>query len=407
MSKKLNTPYTSLLPALSTEEQESLRLSIKADGVRDPIIIDEVGNILDGHHRYKFCPTAATRTIRGLTDAEKQAFVLQANFARRNLSPEQKKEVQKSMIAVAKALRTEDPKRNTQAEIAVKLGVTQQAVSKWLGKSGHNTTRCDMSTPDAKVKVPPKERPKLAKRVAKGESIEQVAADYGITPRHARRIVTAENKEKQKKEERKKLLKELGTETIGIHHGDFRKITGKLIADNSIDLILTDPPYNKESVSLYGNLAKLAARVLKPGSWCLAYAGHSFLVEVINLMGEYLEWGWPFAVGHTGGDSRFRKHKIQVGWKPIVGYYKPPLSVWWDWFPDVVSGGREKADHKWQQPVVEAEHFIKNLTLKNAVVLDPMCGSGTVCLAAKNLGRQWIGIDIDRHCVETARSRIA
>ncbi|KPL25570.1 MAG: hypothetical protein AMJ75_00195, partial [Phycisphaerae bacterium SM1_79] len=67
----------------------------------------------------------------------------------------------------------------------------------------------------------------------------------------------------------------------------------------------------------------------------------------------------------------------------------------------------EKADHKWQQPVVEAEHFIKNLTLKNAVVLDPMCGSGTVCLAAKNLGRQSIGIDIDQKSVEIARSRLA
>ncbi|KPL25628.1 MAG: hypothetical protein AMJ75_00520 [Phycisphaerae bacterium SM1_79] len=295
--------------------------------------------------------------------------------------------MRKKQIEIARALRKEDAKKNTDAKVAAKLGVDRSTVSKWLKKNGSNVKRHNTSDrPDARVKIPPKERPKVAKRVNKGEETEQVAADYGITTRQVRSIVAAENKEKQKKEERKKLLKELGTETIDIHHGDFRKITGKLIADNSIDLILTDPPYNKE---------KLAARVLKPGSWCLAYAGHSFLVEVINLMGEYLEWGWPFAVGHTGGDSRFRKHKIQVGWKPIVGYYKPPLSVWWDWFPDVVSGGREKADHKWQQPVVEAEHFIKNLTLKNAVVLDP------------NLGRQWIGIDIDRHCVETARSRIA
>ena len=39
---------------------------------------------------------------------------------------------------------------------------------------------------------------------------------------------------------------------------------GSKIADNSIDLILTDPPYNEESIPLYGELAKLAQRVLKP-----------------------------------------------------------------------------------------------------------------------------------------------
>jgi predicted methyltransferase len=40
---------------------------------------------------------------------------------------------------------------------------------------------------------------------------------------------------------------------------------GKEIPDNSIDLILTDPPYDEDSLPLYKDLSILAARVLKPG----------------------------------------------------------------------------------------------------------------------------------------------
>jgi DNA modification methylase len=41
-----------------------------------------------------------------------------------------------------------------------------------------------------------------------------------------------------------------------------------------------------------------------------------------------------------------------------------------------------------------------------SIVLDPMCGSGTTCLAAKKLGRRFIGIDINREYVKLARNRL-
>jgi site-specific DNA-methyltransferase (cytosine-N4-specific) len=43
---------------------------------------------------------------------------------------------------------------------------------------------------------------------------------------------------------------------------------------------------------------------------------------------------------------------------------------------------------------------------ENGIVLDPMCGSGTTCLAAKKLGRRFIGIDINREYVKLAKSRL-
>ncbi len=58
---------------------------------------------------------------------------------------------------------------------------------------------------------------------------------------------------------------------------------GKEIAANSIDLIFTDPPYNQESVPLYGDLAKLAQRVLKPGGSLITFIGQAALFDVNGL----------------------------------------------------------------------------------------------------------------------------
>jgi Predicted transcriptional regulators len=52
---KTNQEYSSLVPQLSTEEYESLKQSIKENGLWVPIVVNKDGVILDGHHRYKAC----------------------------------------------------------------------------------------------------------------------------------------------------------------------------------------------------------------------------------------------------------------------------------------------------------------------------------------------------------------
>jgi predicted methyltransferase len=65
--------------------------------------------------------------------------------------------------------------------------------------------------------------------------------------------------------------------------GDFFEQSQKEIEDNSIDLIFTDPPYGKEYLSLYQELARLASRVLKRGGCLVTYVGHIILDEVLNI----------------------------------------------------------------------------------------------------------------------------
>ncbi len=57
-------------------------------------------------------------------------------------------------------------------------------------------------------------------------------------------------------------------------------------------------------------------------------------------------------------------------------------------------------------PIYIIQELIKLLTNKGDIVLDPFNGSGTTCVAAKNTGRQYIGIEINPNYVELANRRI-
>jgi site-specific DNA-methyltransferase (adenine-specific) len=57
-------------------------------------------------------------------------------------------------------------------------------------------------------------------------------------------------------------------------------------------------------------------------------------------------------------------------------------------------------------PLVLAERCINGWSRINELILDPFCGSGTTCVAAKMLGRNYIGIDISPEYCEIARQRL-
>ena len=72
----------------------------------------------------------------------------------------------------------------------------------------------------------------------------------------------------------------------------------------------------------------------------------------------------------------------------------------------IESTAPSKLHHEWQQSTVEAEYIIKNLTLENQTVLDPMMGSGTTGIASLNLERKFIGIEIDPKTFEITKANI-
>lgn len=62
--------------------------------------------------------------------------------------------------------------------------------------------------------------------------------------------------------------------------------------------------------------------------------------------------------------------------------------------------------HLTPKPVKLCEHLVRVFSAKGQVVLDPFLGSGTTCVAARNVGRDAIGIDINPEYIEIAERRL-
>ncbi len=82
-----------------------------------------------------------------------------------------------------------------------------------------------------------------------------------------------------------------------------------------------------------------------------------------------------------------------------------PLNDVWD-IPYLNPKAKERVGYPTQKPLLLIERIIELASEKGDVVLDPFCGSGTTCVAAKLLDRKYIGIDRSKDAVELSISRI-
>ena len=80
-------------------------------------------------------------------------------------------------------------------------------------------------------------------------------------------------------------------------------------------------------------------------------------------------------------------------------------NVWTD-IPPINSQAKERVGYPTQKPLALLERIIKASSNEGDVVLDPFCGCATACIAAENLGRRWIGIDISPKAVELVNVRL-
>jgi site-specific DNA-methyltransferase (adenine-specific) len=71
-----------------------------------------------------------------------------------------------------------------------------------------------------------------------------------------------------------------------------------------------------------------------------------------------------------------------------------PLGSTWDDIKPVQSHDPERLGYPTQKPLKLLERILEISSQSNDIVLDAFCGCGTALVAAQNLGRQWIGIDI-------------
>lgn len=227
VSAKLKTPFADLLPPLASAEFDALKASIKRDGVRDPIVVDDEGNILDGHHRHKIKADAPRTVLKGLSEGQKAAFVLASNLQRRNLSPDQKAELRKRQQEVAAMLKAEGAR---QEEIATRLVVDQTTVSRWLTPNMQQHKGRKKEESDCRIKLMHAAKVEITKRIDAGEPQAQVAADYGVSQQQVSKVAKAERKHREREAELEVQRKAIESGQVEISKAKF-------------DVLVYDPPW--------------------------------------------------------------------------------------------------------------------------------------------------------------------
>lgn len=90
------------MPRLADEEYAALESSIKEHGIQVPVILDENGSVIDGHHRKEIAERLGIdypkRTKVGLSDTDKRTLALTLNIDRRHLSQQQKRRLVEESI---------------------------------------------------------------------------------------------------------------------------------------------------------------------------------------------------------------------------------------------------------------------------------------------------------------------
>jgi hypothetical protein len=349
-----------------------------------PVETDEdTGEVLDGHHRIRACqelglPPPPVKRRKFKTDDERREHAIALNIVRRQMGPVRWAEAFEQLLQVRGVKRgsgSRNDKRTcaTVAQVAGELGVLKR------------TAYYRLELADALRK-----EPDLAAKVDAGE----------MTPKRALRVI-------REREAERKTMDEPAPEPSGdidIRHCEISKFS---VEERSVRLILTDPPYPKEFLGVWSELAAFAEKALVPGGMLVAYTGQYHLPEVISSLQERLEYVWIGSLLVPGHHNQVQNRKIRNASKPLLFFCKPPYDPV-GWYEDTfVSEGKTKEHHEWEQSIGLARYYIEKLTRPGDLVCDPFLGGGTTAIAARDLGRSFVGCDIEKKAVDTTKRRFA
>ena len=182
---------------------------------------------------------------------------------------------------------------------------------------------------------------------------------------------------------------------IQIYLGDCRDILPHL---PKVDLVLTDPPYGvgKDSWDDYScewivdiSRSQCNLMLVTPG---------------IKMAWNYPRPDWVVVYCYPKGEKRAMGGGINC-WEPVLVYGKNPFALDCRMFRPRASVRID--GHSTPKPLTPWQWLIGEGSKIGNTILDPFMGSGTTLVAAKDLGRRAIGIEIEEKYCEIAVRRLA
>lgn len=186
--------------------------------------------------------------------------------------------------------------------------------------------------------------------------------------------------------------------------GDAKELA-KAIPDNSVDLIFTDPVYDR--IEDYEWLAETAARVLKDNRACLVYCGIGYLPETHNALLKHLKYRWRLVTRMVNSKEFYGR--LLICSKECLWYEKGhsvPLQSIFDVDLSTKKGSYDVNGSNWGKGTDVPLRYIETFCPQGGIMFDPFSGSGTFPVLASMLNRQYLAFEIDTETAKLARQRV-
>jgi hypothetical protein len=395
-------PAADAFPMLDGDAYTALRDDIAAHGMRVPIVLTPEGQILDGRNRMRVCRELGISPTTTIYDGDPVAYVVSLNLMRRHLN-----ESQRAMVAarlatmgrgrpVARLVNRNDVRPRVDVlngqicpfiDEPAAPAISQPEAAELLQVGTRSVKNATAVLRAAEEGTIPPER---VKDIERGKAtVSRVLKEV----QHAKDRATAEVVKAQPLDDKVWLtVAPVATFTPPV----------------SIDVIVTDPPYPREYLPVYRELAQFAARTLPPGGSLFVMAGQSYLPDILALMTPHLEYHWTLSYLTPGGQAvQLWERKVNTFWKPVLWFVNGKYDG--SWHGDVVKSApndNDKRYHHWGQSLTGMVDLLDKHTPAGCVVCDPFTGGGATGAAALMSGRRFVGADCDADAIATTRKRL-
>jgi site-specific DNA-methyltransferase (adenine-specific) len=221
-----------------------------------------------------------------------------------------------------------------------------------------------------------------------------------------------------------------------LYQGDCLEVM-KQFPEGSIDLVLTDPPYN---ISRKNNFKTMGRAGIHFGDWDVDFDIRSWIPECSRILrkgGNFVSFcdfkDTSYIIEESSknnleiknilrwvksnpmprnrdrrfvSDTEFALYFVKDGGRWVFNRKSETYER-----PEIVSGLTPKSEqqygaHPTQKPVSVLQKIIDILSYETSVVFDPFVGSGTTAVACVNTNRKFIGIEQDEKYIEIAKKRV-
>lgn len=401
------TPFQ-LMPELPTWEFEALKESIRQHGVIVPVVRDEHGTIIDGHHRDRACRELKIRdvptiTLAGLTEEQKRDHALVLNLVRRKITRKQMR-----AIIATELRRTPDISNQWLAEIVGSTDKTVDSVRQELIAGSEIPILDSYRAKDGKRYPATRLYTERAKQADRARAA--LATLGNQAPRKAVTLKQLEREAKKKQrldQARGRYQQPDDHAPIRLYHSDFRDLERVArIEPSSVDLVLTDVPYNRGFTKQFDDLGAFVARVLKDGGIFAVYVGVIQVADAIKAFTKHLEYRATAFSSWLGDGPVIQPLQCVTQTTPVLIFSKGKWTRTTRWYNAFHNSAAEQDLHEWQKPLADVEHWLLSFSDPGDLVCDALAGSGGSALACHRNGRRFVGGDCDLNAIRLAQKRL-